>query len=177
MGLTRILGFRKCLTFKVVLMTNKKADICWLYSPLQQCLVESSSPATPAASLPGYISFSFAHLDPDISLPILLGQIAQTLSDWMRTVGENQFSNLATDPSSGLWLGHSNTFRSLVLNHSIFLGLWGCNYQLPSTRFYRNGNKNINMPVVVTQLRGEKTNSLTSNICLCYTVGGQLQVN
>lgn len=73
---------------------------------------------------------SAVHIWVLIFLPILLGEIAQTLSDWMEAIGEQQLSSLAKDFQIEVCvLCHSNTSIYLVLNHchvAVYLGSWAC---------------------------------------------------
>lgn len=91
-------------------------------APLCQYLVEPPLAEITAASLLGYVSTSFAHLETGIFAHSSL----QNSSSSARLVGERLWTavfrschRFSIGFRSGLWLGHSNTGICFILNHSI----------------------------------------------------------
>jgi hypothetical protein len=72
--------------------------------------------------------------------PILVCRSSQALWDWMGNVATQLFSGLSRDfqvspEKSGLWLGHSRTFRHLSQSHScvilaVYLGSLSCYFRM-----------------------------------------------
>lgn len=60
-----------------------------------------------AVNLIGYFSINCFLI---LFLPILLCKTAHSRSDWIRTVGEQQYHRSSNQPKSGLWLGRVLTY-------------------------------------------------------------------
>ena len=98
-----------------------KTWACITIPPQSQYFVEPPFAAITAASLLGYVSISLAHLATGMLAHSSRTKLLQLLQDgWFRwcTAIFKSYHRFSIGLRSGLWLGHSKTFKCFPLNHS-----------------------------------------------------------